>query len=135
MPNQGQPRTGKFAQTTVTWSNGLNFNGFLLVSLVPPILSAVTYTEGDYGLTYPAETLPAFATIPIQNGLLNSNLGLFYNEDISPPNTTYIARWYDTTKRLVSGPGSPFSVDSDPIVLTIPTPTAPTSGGTAPTPN
>lgn len=131
----GQPRSGKFPQTQITWSDGSIFNGFLLVSLVPPILSAISYTEGDFGLTYPTAQLPPFATIPIQNGQLNSNLGLFYNADISPPNTTYIARWYDTTKRLVSGPGSPFTVDSDPIALTIPSPTVPSSGGTPPVPN
>lgn len=130
------PRVGKFPQTGINWSDGSAFNGFLLVSLVPPTGSGGTYTEGNFGLVYPAEQLPPFAVIPIQQGLLNSSLGLYFNADISPPNTTYIARWYDTTKRLISGPSSAFSVTADPIsTLVIPTLTAPSAGGTAPTPN
>lgn len=131
----GQPRSAKFSQTEITWSDGSKFNGFCLISLVPPILSAVTYTEADFGLVYPSQTLPAFATIPIQNGKLNSSLGLYYNEDISPPNTTYLSRFYDTTKRLVGAVGSPFTVSSDPIELVLPTLTVPSSGGSPPVPN
>ncbi len=130
------PRIAKFPQTTISWTTGDTFNGFLLVSLVPATLSGTTYTEGDYGYVYPSEQLPPFAIIPIQAGLLNSSLGLYFNEDISPPNTTYIARWYDTTKRLISGPSAAFSVTTDPIsTLTIPTLTAPSAGGSPPVPN
>lgn len=135
MPNTS-PRIAKFPSTTITWDNGSNFNGFILISLVPPILSAITYTEGDFGFISPTEKLPPFAVIPIQNGLINQGLGLYFSLDISPPNTTYIARWYDTTKRLISGPSSAFSVTTDPIsTLTIPALTAPSAGGTAPVPN
>ncbi len=129
------PRVGKFPSTLIQWSDSTNFNGFILISFVPPI-SGTTYTETDYGMISPTETLPQFAIIPIADGRINQSLGLFYNADISPPASTFIARWYDTTKRLISGPSSAFSVTTDPITtLTIPTLTAPSTGGTPPTPN
>lgn len=130
------PRIAKFPSTTIQWSDATNFNGFILISLVPSTLSGTTYTEGDFGYISPTEVLPAFAVIPIQNGLINQSLGLYFSVDISPPNTTYIARFYDTTKRLISGPSVAFSVTADPIsTLTIPSLTTPSAGGTAPVPN
>lgn len=130
------PRIGKFLQTPLQWSNGTNFNGFLLIAFVPSTGAGGTYTEVDFGHADPAEKFPQFAVVPIQEGLYNSSLGLYYNEDMSPPGSTYIARYYDTTKRLIAGPTVAFSVTSDPIT-TIPsvTLTVPTSGGTAPTPD
>lgn len=125
------PRTGHFPQTTIKWSSGDSFNGFCLIAFIP----SVGYTETDLGLIDPADKLPQFANVPISNGLLNSSLGLYYNADISPPGSTYTASFYDTTKRLISGPGSPFSVTTDPLSLTIPTLTVPVAGGTAPIPD
>jgi len=125
------PRTGHFPQTPIKWSSGDLFNGFCLIAFVP----SVGYSETDLGLIDPTDRLPQFANVPIQNGLLNSSLGLYFNADISPPASTYTASFYDTTKKLIAGPGSPFTVTTDPISLTIPTLTVPTSGGTAPTPD
>lgn len=130
------PRIGKFPTTTVIWSDGTLFNGFALISYVPATGGAGTYTETDFGRTSPAEQLPQFAMVPIIDGLYNTALGLYFNAEISPPGSTYIARIYDTTKRVIGGPTAPFTVTTDPI-NSIPsmTLTVPTSGGTAPTPN
>lgn len=131
-----QPRIGKFPGTTLNWSNGVHFNGFALFALIPPTDGTVSYPEGDFGLIDPTETLPQFAQVPISDGLFNSALGLFYNADISPPNTTYNLSYYDTTGRLIAGPSASFSVTVDPIstlpTLTLPVPSA---GGTIPVPN
>lgn len=130
------PRVGKFPTTTLNWSNGVHFNGFALLALIPPTDGTVSYTEGDFGLIDPTEPLPQFAQIPISDGLFNSALGLYYNADISPPNTTYNLSYYDTTGRLIAGPSAAFSVSTAVIdnlpVLTLPVPSA---GGTIPTPN
>ncbi len=135
MPTNTSPRIGKFPTTTVAWSDGSAFNGFALVGLIPATDGVTSYTEGDFGLMFPSERLPAFSIIPISNGLFNASLGLYYNADISPINTTYNLRYYDTTKRLIAGPSSPFTVSADPVVLPALTLTAPITGGTAPTPN
>ncbi len=130
------PRIGLFPQVQIFWDNGGPFNGFCLVGLIPPILDAVTYLEGDFGLAYPTDPLPQFAIIPIINGYFNGSVGLYYNEDISPPNTTYNARFYDTTKRLIAGPSPAFTVASNPID-SIPSPSLPIpqAGGTPPSPD
>ena len=130
------PRIGLFPQVQLLWTDGMPFNGFVLVGLIPPILDSVTYTEGDYGLAFPTDPLPQFAIIPIINGYLNQSVGLYYNADISPPNTTYNARFYDTTKRLIAGPSPAFTVNSSPI-NSIPSPLleVPSPGGTPPTPD
>ena len=132
----GNPRIGQFPQAQLLWTNDVPFNGFALIGLIPPILDSVTYTEGDYGLSMPTDALPQFAIIPIINGYFNGSVGLYYNEDISPPNTTYNARFYDTTKRLIAGPSPAFTVASNPID-SIPNPTldAPEAGGTPPSPD
>lgn len=130
------PRIGHFPTTQVTWSDGTLFNGFCLVAFVPSTNADGTYTEINFGHASPTEKFPQFAPIPIVEGLYNPSLGLYYNQDISPPGSTYIARYYDTTKRLIAGPSIAFSVASDPIsTLPAATLTVPTSGGTAPTPN
>ena len=130
------PKVAKFPQTEIFWSDGTKFNGFCLISLVPPIYNGITYTEADFGLMYPSETLPQFSMIPIQNGRLNSSLGLYFNADISPVGTSYISRWYDTTKRLIAGPSGAFIVAENPMTgLAIPNLPAPSTGGDAPTPN
>ncbi len=129
------PRVGHFPQTTIQWSSGDNFNGFCLIAFIPPLGGGGTYLETDLGLIDPSDKLPQFANCPIQNGLLNASLGLYFNADISPPNSTYTASFYDTTKRRIAGPGSPFTVTTDPFSLTIPTLVAPTTGGVAPSPD
>ncbi len=130
-------RIGLFPQVQIFWDDAVTvFNGFALFGLIPPTLQSVSYEEGDFGLTYPSETLPQFAKVPIVNGYLNGSTGLYYNEDISPPNTTYNVRFYDTTKRLIVGPSDPFTVASNRI-NSIPAPVleTPSAGGDAPSPD
>ncbi len=140
MPDQNTnptpPRVAKFPTTDVTWSDGTTkFNGFALIGFIPPIRSAVTYTENDFDNAMPAEALPNFAIIPIIQGQFNGSCGLFWTTDAAPPGLTYNISYYDTTGRLVSTVSSPFTVTADPISLPSQTLTIPTSGGVAPTPN
>jgi hypothetical protein len=63
--------------------------------------------------------------IPIDQGRFNDSIGVYYNTDITPPNTTYIAYYYDANRNPIAGPSSPFSVTSDtftPPALTLLTP-------------
>lgn len=131
------PRIGKFPQAVKTWTDGNNFNGYALIAYIPSTGGAGTYTEIDYSISSSApEILPQFAIVPVIDGVYNPSVGLYFNADLQPPASTYTISFYDTTNRLISGPSAPFSVTADPI-STIPsaTLTAPTSGGTAPTPN
>jgi len=132
------PRVGKFPQTAeITWSDDSLFTGILYVALVPPEYSENDdATSVDYQAFYPGQKIPTRVGIPIVNGLFNNSLGLFYNEDLSPPNSRYACRLYDITGRAVTSMSSLFEVNSDPIdSLPSLSPTAPAVGDTIPQPN
>lgn len=124
------PRIGKFDQShTYQWSNGDNFNGFAAIALTRPATGAETSTAYKRLVltgVNPRTWLPVgFSFIPIQNGKLDSNLGLYYNLDINPPGSQYIAYYYDSSKYFVAGPTDPFTVSSAtilPEVLPLPVP-------------
>lgn len=132
-----QPRTATFNQTTqVTWSDGSLFNGFALVGLVVPLDGTSTpYATVAMGDFYPQYRLPQFTVCPIINGVFNNSVGLYYNEDISPPNTQYAYWVYDVTGKRIAGPSALFSVSSSPVALPALTLTVPTVGSTPPTPD
>ncbi len=132
------PRVGKFPQDTeITWSDGSLFTGILYVALVPPEYAEDDdATSVDYLAFYPPQKIPTRVGIPIVEGQFNNSLGLFFNEDLAPPNSRYACRLYDITKRAVTSMSALFEVDNDPID-TLPSlnPTAPVVGDTIPQPN
>ena len=73
--------------------------------------------------------------VPVIGGTINSSAGLFYNVDLAPPGSAYIATYYDTTKRAVSTTSLVFTVSSTPVTLPALTIVAPTSFGSSPTPD
>jgi hypothetical protein len=135
------PRKAKFSQDQIfTWSNGALFNGSAIIGLVIPTVSGTADTvwpEINYGNTNLFFSLPkSFAKIPIKEGKLSSDLGLFYNTDITPPNTQYIHYIIDSNNKVISGPGSLFTVSSTPVTLPTLTITVPTTtNAVAPVPN
>ncbi len=134
------PRKATFSQTqTFTWSTGQAFNGAAIVGVVIPTTGGTTetvYPEINYGNVPENYPLPkGFARIPIDDGKLHSNLGLFYNSDITPPNTQYVHYIIDSTNKLVAGPGALFTVSASPITLPTLTLTSPvTTNAVAPVP-
>ena len=134
------PRVGKFPQdTTITWSDGSLFTGILYVALVPSSYDTVTdddATNINYQAFYPALHIPWRVGIPIVDGLFNNSLGLFYNEDLTPPNSRYACRLYDSTLRAVTSMSALFVVDNNPIdTLPSLSPTVPGVGDNIPQPN
>lgn len=131
------PRIGKFSQdTTITWSDGTLFTGVLYVALVPPTYGANDDATGVDFSFYPEISIPSRLGIPIVQGKFSSGLGLYYNEDLLPPESRYACRLYDTTLRAVTSMSSTFVVDNDPIdTLPALSPTAPTVGSNIPQPN
>ena len=129
------PRVGKFPQTTtVAWSDGTKFTGFAYIGLIDPTYgTSDDATSTDWLMFYPQIKVPDRAIIPIVEGKYNNSLGLYYNADLTPPNSTYKMILYDSTKRAVTALSAAFSVTADPIsTLPAPTPTAPTAGSSFP---
>jgi hypothetical protein len=135
------PRKAKFSQAqSFTWSDDSEFNGSAIIGLVIPTADGTAenvWPRINYGGTDLLFSLPkSFAKIPIQKGKLSSNLGLYYNADITPPNTQYVHYIIDSNNKVIAGPGALFTVSSDPITLPTLTLTAPsTTNAVAPVPN
>lgn len=133
------PRVGKLTGT-ITWSDGSSFNGFAVVGLVLPTSSGTAWPELTLEPGSPRQRLPLWSTIPIINGAFNQQLGLWFNEDINPPNTKYIIYYYDTSLKtpavgVPSGIGDAFTVTADPTTPPTYTLTAPIAGTAVPTPD
>lgn len=116
-----------------TWSNGTNFDGWLLVGVVPPVRDDENWpsvTPGD--LTSP-EKLPPFYMIRIRNGRAENATKVFYTSDIVPPNTVYVAWLCDVNKKLMtSTPSATFTVTTDTFTPPSITATAPSVGNDPP---
>ena len=116
------PRFAKFdPSVSVTWDDGSALTGFLLVGLVLP----TGYQLGYYAATYPNVPIPTFLKVPINNGSFHAAESICYNADIEPPNSRYVAWYYDSTGQQIAGPTALFSVSSGtctPPSLTLPTP-------------
>ena len=115
------PRIALFDGTTVyKWSDGNNFNGFVLIALVYP----VGYTQIMYGNFSPSLAVPQFMRVPIINGQANTACGIFLNADLVPDTTQYVAWYYDTTNTQIAGPTVQFTVTTQgpftPPILTLP---------------
>lgn len=126
-----QPRIGRFSNhPKIYWDNGFPFSGFACIGIVPPtLISQLEYTVE--GMSAPASSLPkTFSLIPIRDGVLDKDLGLYYNEDITPPNTQYVLYYADASKQIIAGPSAYFTVDSPdvslpPLNISTPTETPP----------
>jgi hypothetical protein len=134
------PRQAKFSQTQeFLWSTGEKFNGAAIIGFVIPTTAGTAetvYPKISFGGSSESYNLPkGFARVAINEGKLSSELGLFYNADVTPPNTQYIHYLIDSTNKIVAGPGTVFSVTSDPITLPTLTLTSPvTTNAVAPVP-
>lgn len=120
---------------TVLWSDGTLFDGVLAVGIKGMV-------DGG-GSAWPSTTLgnrsirrilPIFAPIDIVEGQYDGQAGVFFNEDLTPPGTQYVAWYYDTTGKQVAGPSSAFTVTATSFTVPTLTLTIPVLGPN-PTPN
>ena len=127
------PRVALFDTNYVyQWSDGSNFNGFMLLELLMPSDGITPWAEVDYGNLFPGIRLPIMQKIPIVDGQANGGCGVFLNPDLVPPGSKYTVWFYDSTNRQLAGPSASFNVTTTgafkpPVipVLTVPSTTAP----------
>lgn len=126
-------RVGK-PQGTVLWSDGTPFNGYFLAGIVLPKSGGVVWPfvtlEGAA-----EQRIPIWFPIPIKNGNFNPSGGLIFNEDINPPNSQYVAYYYDKARQKIAGPSSFFTVSSETFTPPVLTLSATQPGDTGPTPD
>jgi hypothetical protein len=116
---------------TVTWSDGTMFSGFALCGL--KAMSGHTANEFTdiNGRALPRSN---FTQLLIRDGLYDQTAGLVYNADINPPNTQYVAWYYDVSGVQIAGPTTAFTVSSASVSIPTETLTVPTAGSN-PTPD
>ena len=130
------PRRSKFnPSTTVQWSDGTNFDGWILVGVVPPTFSGTDSAYVSFSDGKPVVRLPVFAFVPITDGKFHTSSSVIFTSDLQPPNTKYVVWYYDSIRRQIAGPSSAVTVTADPFTPPSLTLTAPTAGSTNPTPD
>ena len=121
--------------STVQWSDGANFHGYVLFLLALPIFDGSAYTKAYLKGDQQQQTrIPIRAKFPVSDGVLNQDLRLWRNGSITPPNSKWIDYWYDETRNQVAVGSSLITISTDPYTLTVPTLTVPSATGTTPTP-
>jgi len=109
---------------TLTWSDGTAFSGYVRI---------LTSFPDDYDQAFKIadhyeQMLPQDYILPVSHGVINNNLAVWYNSEISPFGTTYAWEAYDSTFRKIAGPSASFTVSTASFTLpslTIPTQTPP----------
>lgn len=124
---------------SVTWSDGSTFDGWLLLGLVLPENADGQWpTTVIAGATMP-QRLPIWTKIPIRAGAIDGQTTVLFNTSVEPPNSRYVAYWYDRNHRrifpAVATPPTPFSITTTPYAISLPTLTVPSNSSTLPTPS
>lgn len=119
----------------VQWSDGSNFDGYLLLGLAIPTNGEGVWPTVALGSAFPRQRLPQWVLIPIKDGTFDATTKVFFNGDIEPRGCQYGAYWYDINGRKLApaGAATAFDITTDPYVISVPTLTVP-SAGSVPTP-
>lgn len=137
-----QPRRSKCTTSLFYWDDGVTlFTGNLVLGLIPPV-----YDDGSTTSDWPTmalgnstifQELPRFTRIPIVNGLASQTETVFYNEDIDPPGSKYLAWFYDRNLLKLTFPtiSSAFTVSTPTFTPTIVAPELPVTSTTVPVPD
>lgn len=135
MPIHGpNPQSAKLDDSvTYTWSDGTTFTGSLRLGLVVPEYGGTTDAPFiTLAAQTPAIRIPLNTFFQITNGVANTQTKALYNSSLRPPNSQYVAWWYDSTGTLIAGPSAQFTISSSPFSPPAVTLTAPTVGSTIP---
>lgn len=98
---------------TLTWSDGSNFSGYVRIQISLPS----GYDQAFIISNIIEQMIPLDYIFPVNNGVIDNSIGVWYNSDISPFGTTYAWSAYDTTFKLISGPSASFTVSSSSFTL------------------
>lgn len=135
MPFNGpNPQTAKLDDSVdYAWSDGSTFTGSVRLGIVVPEYGGTTDAPAvTLAWQMPAFPIPVNTFFQIMNGKANTQAQAFYNSSLRPPNSQYVAWWYDSNDVLIAGPSDPFTISGSPFSPPSVTLTAPTVGATIP---
>lgn len=132
-------RTSKLAGT-VFWPDGTTrFNGHVDIVLMVPGIDGRTqlWPRLSIGQGYPSVEIPQWTRVKITDGVFDQGVALWYNSDIIPHNTKYVAHYYDSSMTSVGRPSTVFEVSAastvPPVEITK-SPVAATDADSSPAP-
>ena len=120
--------------STITWSGGRVFDGYVLLLIALPSLAGVSWTRISLKDTKPRLRIPTRVRVPIVTGVYDTNTQIWQTTSIQPPNVKYVALFYDSNDMLINSSGTLFTVTTNPYTLTPPVLTDPTATAVVPTP-
>lgn len=124
---------------TVNWSDGSRFDGYLHLGLVLPQNGDGQWPTTTLAGQLPPQRLPIWTVVPISAGVFDANTKVFYNTSLDPPNSQYVAYWYDLNRRRLfpttGTPPTPFTIAANPYAISLPTLTIPSTSATLPVPS
>lgn len=98
---------------TIAWSDGTPFDGVMGIGLKGLVNGSgaawPTIALSNQAVRRP---VPVWAPIPIIEGAFSTEFGVYYNADLNPPNSQYIAYIYDNNGVQVAGPTIAFTVST-----------------------
>lgn len=112
--------------SNIAWVSGELFDGYLVMKLVPPDEKAFCVFE-DSG-----ERASSRYVVPIEAGVLDSDVKVPFNSAVTPTNSQYRAFWVDKALNLIANGAGFITVTADPHTITPETLTDPLVEGTLP---
>lgn len=132
-----QPRSGRLSGT-VFWPDGTTlFNGYVAVASVLPVQNGINAPEWariSILAGYPTLKLPLWTKIRIQDGVFDQGISLWYNEDMRPYGSTYVAYYYDDTGTSVGPVTGQFTIAAAATAIPQSITVTPEAGTTIPSP-
>ena len=118
------PRTAKLITnpTTVVWSGGAPFNGYVVIGVQLPTVGK--YPNPSLWASQRPLPLPRSIKVPIIDGQIDTTTALFFTADLDPPGTHYNAYYFDRLNNLIApalNTAPLFTITNDPTTLTVPT--------------
>lgn len=115
---------------TVKYSDAVTlFDGWVLLLLAYP----TGYTSASVANQLIPQRVADRAKCRIQQGVYDQSCRIIYNSALEPPNTKYVAYFYDNNDTQL-GVTALFTVGASPFTITVPSMTAPVATVVVPTP-
>jgi len=116
--------------STVLWSTGENFNGFLLLLTAPANNANSLYLRGERRLRVPVDL-----KVPVIDGVLCDDSRPWLTTELDPPGAKFCDIWYANDQVKIATGASLFTITADPHTITPPTLTTPAAVLTNPDPD
>lgn len=115
---------------TVTYSNGTTLlDGSVLLLVAFP----TGYSSASIANQLVPQPIGDHIKVRIQQGQYDQSARIYYSSALEPPNTKYVAYFYDNNNSSL-GVTSLFTISSSPFTITVPSFAVPTAVAVVPTP-